>query len=1362
LQDITDELDISETTRQENELIRQSQEVTRQNNETTRVNNENLRTSAYNSSIMNWLTPVATYSAIATTYTNPTLGDCVECLDTGQSYRWSGTAWKYFNKMNLSGYATQPNLDSLESARADILRESIHSGLTTMNSSWSATSTKSLTTAENRISSGSSFYSTTIFNAFQIANMVANINGYKINIDDGIVTNKALEYILPEPPNGTSDNIISPNNPETWKERYDLVFLECWFDSSNTTGKMNWRIRTVVGVNFSLYPEGLHSGNTLVTGMGGNTTQVTGKTFQQYNAGARQFAFTDVGLYIAGNGSTADKDALKTVDGYVYAIPLFMVKRRNAGGYSVLNPYGSINYITYGYNTINITMNRGSVYEMTLSSTTGLEVGKEYFITETSTHWVKIISIVSATVVRVEYRSTASNSEITFGSSSINNVFRIKSDRPDSKYANLIEVTDITDLRHKVPFSVDYESVMEENFFSLLRSELLTKEPKKMVRTVHGLPKTPIDSNHLFYASLDGTATAEVGGALTLGSGNFSPMPTGLGYKFGSASATPVAVSGLSASEGTIDAWINLNDFVLGVSHKGIVGVIDSSDVRFAGIYISNAGALTLITCNPDGTNFITTAFTGFTTNYKNFVHVRGTWSNTTGQVILFVNGKSVTSAIGYSSAGLSTPAKVIVGAYATLTGIDYKYTGSIADVSVSNIDRGSTFATLPYDFTTGHAVVMQAFNTQRLIHSDALSTQFTRSFANPVNGPASDRCITVTKGAGKTNNAIWEVTDTIAVKGLCGEIISGVIDTDTALTTVIENITTLSYPQVVKVSSVIGIEVNDQLKAIKTDLSQSRILVVSAIDAVNNTITVTDGGGTLTFLNTTTTPYLYEITASSSAPTVKFDNAGILTTVPGTWSNLGTNETTFTIGDLTSVPNLDTETIQIEYSLNILAGNGGISEVYTETLQGSVKSKKLIVGTVAVRDDFAGKVAGSTVVCPCTSKSATASALLVPTDVGWTELIQSAYDNIEILDGALNTVTTSVNGNYAMQLMSFPIIRMIEDKYGAIPALNTAGKVQWIKDNVSVIRTKCWCYGSNPSGNKVSFTVWNVPQSAWMVATKSHTASVITEVMGSSTLLFFTALANLIDSNGIVHCNIYADPSDSVTASSIYVDYFNIEIELKVLAGYDMLVPENPRRDDGLAGVLQVRKETKEIMSYFPLVNTDQVVTWGSYLPLQSLSSTATGKILAVSKFLYVTTSGTGGLNTIVTETFKALLKNFKLPSTWPIYLFNGSPVKLNQVLSPSGSDTSFKFEPIVSNYTSSLSRMTGADGATVPTFHGEDLSKVQNKVVLYPVLLSINSRLILRVSIIPTNSVLVSSTGADANQIYMDFDVTGKILVK
>jgi hypothetical protein len=60
-----------------------------------------------------YLTPVAAFANIATTYLNPLVGDAVQCEDNGKFYRWDGTTWQYFQILNstqLGELLTEVNL----------------------------------------------------------------------------------------------------------------------------------------------------------------------------------------------------------------------------------------------------------------------------------------------------------------------------------------------------------------------------------------------------------------------------------------------------------------------------------------------------------------------------------------------------------------------------------------------------------------------------------------------------------------------------------------------------------------------------------------------------------------------------------------------------------------------------------------------------------------------------------------------------------------------------------------------------------------------------------------------------------------------------------------------------------------------------------------------------------------------------------------------------------------------------------------------------------------------------------------------------------------------------------------------------
>ena len=134
--------------------------------------------------------------------------------------------------------------------------------------------------------------------------------------------------------------------------------------------------------------------------------------------------------------------------------------------------------------------------------------------------------------------------------------YRIK-ERPDMLFADIINSGDVIDLRHQVSLTgFNYQQLLEENFDKLLRGDLQTKERKRMVKTYHGIPKTPIDEHTVFYASLDGTDIAEIGGNPVLNTFDKTYyMPTGYGRKANVHSAYDVDFT--LDSGFTIDYWMN-------------------------------------------------------------------------------------------------------------------------------------------------------------------------------------------------------------------------------------------------------------------------------------------------------------------------------------------------------------------------------------------------------------------------------------------------------------------------------------------------------------------------------------------------------------------------------------------------------------------------------------------------------------------------------------------------------------------------------------------------------------------------------------------------------------------------------------
>lgn len=193
-------------------------------------------------------------------------------------------------------------------------------------------------------------------NTLRLSGATANVNGWLINLYGANRSDNQSDITFAEAPySGT---------------REDLAYVEAWFEEVAPSGspedddesvykygglasgtmpndlqdptagdetsrriQLRWNIRTVSDVDFTTHPKGVDNG-TRVKAKGGASSD-TGYTFGSVGDG----------LYRAGDGSSSACTALKCVDGYVYAIPLFRVHRRNQTAYNKTdNPSGAPAY----------------------------------------------------------------------------------------------------------------------------------------------------------------------------------------------------------------------------------------------------------------------------------------------------------------------------------------------------------------------------------------------------------------------------------------------------------------------------------------------------------------------------------------------------------------------------------------------------------------------------------------------------------------------------------------------------------------------------------------------------------------------------------------------------------------------------------------------------------------------------------------------------------------------------------------------------------------------------------------------------------------------------------------------------------
>lgn len=209
-------------------------------------------------------------------------------------------------------------------------------------------------------------------NVIKFKNPYALVNGWLIHIGGG--TNQfqanAQQDIWKELSSDLDEIAFLLSDPPLTAHRQDLVFLEVWecllktsdpvykdgFIQSSLTSfendlidtnleietsqrtQIQYRFRRANGIDFVSYREGL--GHASATAQGPLASPISGYTFSKHP--------TDLGLYITGDGSDKSKSDLGTVDGYIYALPICRIHRKNRTAYSTINQNGSANSILNG------------------------------------------------------------------------------------------------------------------------------------------------------------------------------------------------------------------------------------------------------------------------------------------------------------------------------------------------------------------------------------------------------------------------------------------------------------------------------------------------------------------------------------------------------------------------------------------------------------------------------------------------------------------------------------------------------------------------------------------------------------------------------------------------------------------------------------------------------------------------------------------------------------------------------------------------------------------------------------------------------------------------------------------------------
>lgn len=259
-----------------------------------------------------------------------------------------------------------------------------------------------------------------------------------------------------------ADDLIDPAIGEKTTERIQLQY----------------RIRVVKGlINLATYPDGFDPSAVKAQGAQATPPSVGGFSFVNMRE-----ELGDPGLWRAGDGTDND---LGTVDGYVYAIPICIVFRRNATAWAG-EPSQNLNG---GFNRNPAAVDRSGIATFSTVATTSAGINSSV----TTIGLVSVLNIqlpaspTSPVLIQIDEElmtyTSISGSNLSGVTRGVNgtvatvhkagSVVTVISGRPDGLFSDQITGTDILDLRHAVnPAGFNYESVLRSNLDKLLKGQL--------------------------------------------------------------------------------------------------------------------------------------------------------------------------------------------------------------------------------------------------------------------------------------------------------------------------------------------------------------------------------------------------------------------------------------------------------------------------------------------------------------------------------------------------------------------------------------------------------------------------------------------------------------------------------------------------------------------------------------------------------------------------------------------------------------------------------------------------------------------------------------------------------------------------
>lgn len=251
------------------------------------------------------------------------------------------------------------------------------------------------------------------------------------------------------------------------------------------------------------------------------------------------------------------------------------------------------------------------------------------------------------------------------------------------------------------------------------------------------------------------------------------------------------------------------------------------------------------------------------------------------------------------------------------------------------------------------------------------------------------------------------------------------------------------------------------------------------------------------------------------------------------------------------------------------------------------VTGKEKVQMTFAM--DFAEKISGSLLENPHFIGRGSGSTLWKPS-AGWAENDTTQYQKGSTLNNDSFTFSTSEQGASRQVIFKYNILNVVQkalgENYFERQGMQTTElRVSAVKKLLKSLTPSVWGFGSGPAGNRLNISRYG--NNAWGSPNYS-TQNKVTKISFSTMDEYW--FNYIIQNDGCIYIIAYAENSDGLIASTVNIDYANIEftIELSVDEYFEYMIAANHVENIATKEEAEAGEDNTKIMT--PLLTAEEI----------------------------------------------------------------------------------------------------------------------------------------------------------------------------